>query len=59
MDKLLFVIGGLTALLAALVLADNVRNLHSADETPIVTAWVGGWLIVGMGALIRAVGKKI
>lgn len=58
MDKLLYIIGGLTALLAALVLADSVRNLRAHDEMPIVTAWVGGWLLIGMGALVRAAKNK-
>jgi hypothetical protein len=58
MDRLLYAVGGLTALLGALVLGDNIRNLRPADETPIVAAWVGGWLIIGLGALVRAVKNK-
>lgn len=54
MDKALYAVGGLTALLGALVLADNVRNLRASDELPIIAAWVGGWILIGMGALVGA-----
>jgi hypothetical protein len=58
MDKLLYIVGALTALLGVLVLADNVAHLRARDETPIVLAWVGGWLLVGLGALVRAANNK-
>ncbi len=58
MDKVLYIVGGLTALLAALVLGDSVRNLRVNDEMPIITAWVGGWILIGMGALVRATKNK-
>jgi hypothetical protein len=58
MDRLLICVGGATALLAALVLADNVRTLRGMDEMPIVTAWVGGWIVVGLGTLVRAMRQK-
>lgn len=58
MDKLLYSVGALTALLGAFVLADNVAHLRDRDETPIVLAWVGGWLLVGLGALVRAANNK-
>lgn len=58
MDKVLYIVGGLTALLAALVLGDSVRNLRVNDEMPIITAWVGGWILIGMGALVRAAKNK-
>lgn len=59
MDKVLYIVGGLTALLAALVLGDSVSNLRAHDEMPIVTAWVGGWLLIGMGAMVRAAKNKV
>ncbi len=58
MDRLLYAVGGGTALLSALVLIDNARNLRFADEMPIVTGWGGGWLPIGLGALIRTVKNK-
>jgi len=59
MDKVLYTVGGFTALVAALVLGDSVRNLRVSDEMPIVTAWVGGWLLIGMGALLRSVKNRV
>lgn len=58
MDKVLYAVGSLTALFASLVFADGVRHLRSGDETAIVMAWVGGWLLIGMGALIRGLRPK-
>lgn len=58
MERVLYAAGVLTALLAAAVLVDNARNLRFNDEMPIVAAWVGGWIVVGMGALVSAVKNR-
>jgi hypothetical protein len=58
MDRLLIFMGGATALLAGLVLADNVRALRSTDEMPIIAAWVGGWIIAGPGAVVGVMRQK-